>query len=565
MLNIEINGVQFKTEPGQTILEFCLSKNIEIPHLCWHPDLPAQAKCRICVVNVNGRLLTSCNTKLQDDMRIVTENEEIIKARKLNIELLLANHNLDEEDTELSRLAEKLGVKESRFDKLHDKQIDQKSPAIMRDNNKCILCGRCIQKCQEVQRINAIGFANRGHYTEVSSFFGHSLADVACVTCGQCTNVCPSGAFTEKSYEKEVWEALKDPDKIVCVQTAPTIRATLGETQGMSAGSLVTGKMVAALRKLGFDKVLDTDFAADLTIVEEGTELINRIKNKGILPQITSCSPGWVKFLEHFYPELIPNLSSCKSPQQMFGALLKTYYAKKQNIDPKKIVSVSIMPCTAKKFECEREEMKNSGLKEVDYSLTARELGRMISQAGIDFKNLPDEWFDPVMGSSSGAGAIFGATGGVMEAALRTAADILEGKDLQQIEYHGVRGIKGIKEATVHIAGMDIRVAVAHGLGNARTLLKEVKENPSKYHFIEIMACSGGCVGGGGQPIPTNFDIIKKRAEALYKQDMDLELRKSHNNPEIIMLYDEFLEKYGSHKAHELLHTSYTKRNIFGN
>jgi iron-only hydrogenase group A len=565
MIKVKIDGVQFDAEAGQTILEFCLKKEIKIPHLCWHPDLDPQAKCRICVVNVNGRMSTSCNTKLQDGMDIITENDEIIKARKLNVELLIANHDLKDEDNELSRLAKELGVQKSRFDKSHDKQVDDKSPAIMRDNNKCILCGRCVQKCQDIQNVNAIGLSGRGHFTEVSSYFKHNLDDIACVTCGQCTNICPSGAFIEKDYIKEVMDAIANPDKIVIVQTAPSIRGTLGECFGMPPGSLVTGKMVAALRKLGFDKVLDTDFTADLTIVEEGTELINRIKNKGVLPQITSCSPGWVKFMEHFFPEFMPNMSSCKSPQQMFGALLKTYYASIHNMDPSKIVSVSIMPCTAKKFEMSRPEMNDSGFADVDYSLTTRELGRMINDAGIDFKSLPDGLFDPVMGNSSGAAAIFGATGGVMEAALRTAADILEEKELDNIEYNAVRGIKGIKEATVKIAGMDVNVAVAHGLRNARALLEIVKKEPSKYHFIEIMACPGGCVGGGGQPVPTTKEKAKLRAEALYKQDRDLKLRKSHKNPEIAKLYEDFLGSHGSEKAHHLLHTKYTKRNEFGN
>ena len=564
MSQIMINGVQFEAKEGETILELCKRNNVEIPHLCYHPDLEAQARCRICVVSVNGKLVTSCNTKVIDGMNIITENDEIIKARKLNMELLLANHDAKLEDNELGKVAKKLGVDKSRFDKIQDKTVDDSSAGIHHDNNKCILCGRCVQKCQTIQSVFAIGFENRGHYTEVNPYFNHGLGDVSCVLCGQCTNVCPSQALMEKDYTKEVTDAINDSDKVVIVQTAPSIRGTLGETQGMEPGSLVTGNMVAALRKLGFDKVLDTNFTADLTIVEEGNELIQRVKNKGVLPQITSCSPGWVKFIEHFYPELLPNLSSCKSPQQMFGTLLKTYYAKKNNIDPSKIVSVSIMPCIAKKYEMNRPEMKDSGFKDVDYSLTTRELGRMIKDAGIDFANLEDDKFDPIMGESTGAAAIFGATGGVMEAALRTAVDILEGKDLQEIEYTGVRGLKGIKEATVKVAGIDVSVAVAHGLGNARALMEMVKKYPSKYHFIEIMACPGGCVGGGGQPAPTNSEVVKKRSEALYAEDKGLTYRKSHKNPEIIQLYEEFLKEYGSHKAHELLHTKYTAMNELG-
>ncbi|MCK5282083.1 MAG: [FeFe] hydrogenase, group A [Nanoarchaeota archaeon] len=564
MINIAINGIQMQVEEGKTILETCLKHNIDVPYLCWHPDLAAQARCRICIVEANGKMITSCNTKVQEDMNIVTENEEIIKARKLNLELLIANHDIINENNEVAELAKKLGITESRFDKLHDKSVDSTSAAIYRDNNKCILCGRCVQKCQEIQSVYALGFANRGHYTEVTSWFDHGLGEVACTQCGQCSNICPSGAITEVGSIKEVMDAVKDPDKVVIVQTAPSIRGTLGETQGMPPGSLVTGKMVSALRRIGFDKVLDTDFTADLTIVEEGTELIHRIKNKGILPMITSCSPGWIKFIEHFFPELLPNLSTCKSPQQMFGTLAKTYYAEKNNMDPSKIISVSIMPCTAKKFECARPEMDDSGFRDVDYVLTTRETGKIISAEGIDFKNLPDESFDPIMGSSSGAAAIFGATGGVMEAALRTAADILEGKDLEKFEYTAVRGQEGIKEAAVEVAGMKINVAIAHGLENARRLMETVKENPSKYHFIEIMACVGGCVGGGGQPMPTNSEVIRKRSGALYNQDKNLELRKSHKNPEIIQLYKDFLGEAGGHKAHELLHTKYTKRNVFG-
>ena len=562
-MNIKINGNNFEGEQGKTILEICNDHGIEVPHLCYHRDLDKQARCRICVVKANGRIVSSCNTKAMDGMSIITDDDEIKKARKLNIELLIANHHPKEEDNELAKLARKLGVERSRFEKIRSKKTDHTSVAISRDNNKCILCGRCVQKCQDIQTVHAIGFEDRGHDTEVMPYFGHGLGEIACVQCGQCTNVCPSGAIVEKDYTKEIEEAIKDPKKVVVVQTAPSIRGTLGETQGMEPGSLVTGKMVTALQKLGFDKVLDTDFAADLTIVEEGTELIHRIKNKGKLPMITSCSPGWINFIEHFYPELLPHVSSCKSPQQMFGAIAKTYYADKIRVDPKDMISVSIMPCTAKKYECDRKEMKDSGFKDVDYSITTRELGRMISKAGIDFKGLHDGWYDPLMGSSSGAAAIFGASGGVMEAALRTAADILTGEDLQEFEYHGVRGLKRIKEATVNVSGMDINVAIAHGLGNARKLLEIVKKEPSRYHFIEIMACPGGCVGGGGQPVPTDSEVIKKRSEALYDQDSQLALRKSHKNPEIIQLYSDFLGDFGGEKAHKLLHTSYIKKNRF--
>ncbi|MBN2457882.1 iron hydrogenase small subunit [Candidatus Woesearchaeota archaeon] len=564
MTMIKINGTGYETKAGETILETCLRNNIDVPYLCYHPDMQKQTRCRICIVEVNGKIQTSCNTLATDGMDILTDTEEIKKLRRMNMELMLAGKDFSSyKGTRFAEVAESVGVTTSRFGKNSNKKIDEDSPALIRDNNKCILCGRCVQKCQNVQTVNAIGFTNRGHATEVTPYFNRSLNDVACVQCGQCSLVCPTGAIKEQDNITGVMQAIADPEKIVLVQTAPSIRAAIGETQGMEPGSLVTKKMVSALRKLGFDRVLDTDFSADLTIVEEGTELISRIRNNGVLPMMTSCCPGWIKFMEHFYPDFMPNVSTCKSPQQMFGALVKTYYAEKNNMDPSKIVSVSVMPCTAKKFEIRRPEMRDSGYADVDHVLTTRELGDMVKSRGIDFQGLDEQDFDPLMGQSTGAAAIFGATGGVMEAALRTAADILEGKELESIEYQAVRGMDGIKEAEVEIAGMKLKVAVAHGLGNARKLFEHIRKNPAEYHFIEIMCCPGGCSGGGGQPIPTTNEIIKKRNEALYREDQGLPFRKSHKNPEIIRLYDEYIGSANSEKAHHLLHTGYSKKNQF--
>ncbi len=565
-MQIEINGKRYGVEEGKSILQVCEENNIYIPHLCYHPDLEPQAKCRLCLVEINGKIDTSCNNKVRKGLIIKTDTPEIIKFRKLNLELLLANKKeLLEEDNEVSELARKFGVTTEPLFKKKELRKVAFCTSLCRDNSKCIHCGKCVQKCREIQGVDAIGIGGRSHETQVTSVFDETIGDVACTFCGQCTNVCPTGAIKEHDYTEEVKNAIRDSNKIVLVQTAPATRATVGETQGMPPGSLVTGKMVAGLRRLGFNKVLDTNFGADLTIMEEGIELIGRIQNKGIFPMITSCCPGWVKFIEHFFPEQLEHLSSCKSPHQMFGAIAKTYYAKKNNFDPKNIVVVSIMPCTAKKFEAERPEMKNLGLKDVDYVLTTRELGNWLNSENIKLSELADEDYDPIMGLSTGAGAVFGATGGVMEAALRTVADVLERKDLDKIDYHEVRGMQGIREASLKIAGMDINVAIAHDLKNARKIMQDVKDGKSKYHFIEIMACPGGCIGGGGQPIPTTKEIIKKRASAIYHQDKILPIRKSHKNPEINTLYKEFLGKPGSEIAHKMLHTSYTKRNKWGN
>ncbi len=562
-MQITINGKPYLINDHKTILEVCLENEVEVPHFCYHLDLLPRARCRICIVDVDGRVMAACNTKIREGMNIQTDTEMIINLRKLNLELILAINPsiLDNEKSEVSLLAKQLGITKDyiRFDKV-PKTLDESSPSLIRDSSLCILCGKCVQKCQDIQGVCAIGFMNRSHQAKITTAFEHNLNDISCVFCGQCSNVCPTGAIKEKEYINQVKEAIADPNKIVIVETAPAVRASLGEIHGMPVGSLVTGKMVAALRKLGFDRVLDTDFTADLTILEEGTEFINRIKNNGVLPMITSCSPGWIKYIEHFYPNLLHHLSTCKSPQQMFGALVKTYYAEKNKLDPKDIICVSIMPCTAKKFEMGREEMKASGYQDVDYVLTTRELGKWISETRIDFAKLPDEDFDRLMGESTGAAVIFGATGGVMEAALRSVVDILENKDLENIEYTQVRGLEHIKEATLKVAGIEVNIAVVHGLKNANKLLEEIQKGNSKYHFIEIMACSGGCIGGGGQPIPTNSEIIKKRAAAIYQEDKRLPLRKSHKNPEVQKLYNDFLIKPGSEKSHNLLHTKYTNR-----
>jgi len=561
-MRIKINGKEIEAVEGKTILETADENNIEIPRLCYHEDMTPEARCRLCVVEINGKLTTSCNTKVQEGMDILTDSKKVLDSRKMNVELMLAR--LPEkslpEDNRLYLLSKKLGIEKPRFERATPKKdLDDNNPSIIRDSSKCVLCGKCVQKCQAVQEVCAIGYAKRGINTSITAPFNHKLNDIPCMYCGQCSLVCPVDAIKERDDTEKVIAAIKDPKKHVVVQTAPAIRAAIGEEVGMPPGSLVTKKMVTALKKLGFDKVFDTDFAADLTIMEEGSELIERIKNNGVLPLITSCSPGWIKFCEHFYPELLPNLSSCKSPQQMFGAIAKTYYAKKNNINPADIFVVSIMPCTAKKFECTRPEMNSSGYQDVDAVLTTRELGRWLRKECIKFEDLEDSDFDPILGVSTGAGAIFGNTGGVMEAALRTAYELITGKELKNIEFTTVRGLKGLKEAEIDIDGLKVKVAVAHGLGNARRILDRVK-NGEKFHFIEIMTCPGGCIGGGGQPKPTNSEVLKKRIEALYKQDRELKYRKSHENPEVMTLYKEFLIKPLGEKSHKLLHTHYKQR-----
>ena len=570
MVNLTINGKQIQAEQGAIILEAARAAGVYIPTLCYHPELRPEGACRLCMVEASGArtLVASCVYPVSEGMVVKTNTEKVREARKTVVELLLANHPKDclccqkSGDCELQKIAADLGLRKIRFEggetKAHT--IDCSNPSLVRDQEKCILCGRCIRICRDVQGMNVYSFAGRGFNTIVSTAFEHDLKDAACTYCGQCASVCPTGAIVEKDDTDQVWRAINDEDKVVIVQTAPSVRVALGEELGIPAGSIVTGKMVAALRSLGFDKVFDTNFSADLTIMEEGHEFLDRLQNGGVLPMITSCSPGWVNMIELKYPELLPHLSTAKSPQQMFGAVAKTYYAEKAGIDPAKIVSVSVMPCTAKKAEAQREEMCDSGYRDVDIVITTRELGRMIREAGIDFASLPEENFDSPLGIGTGAGAIFGNTGGVMEAALRTVADVVSGEDLPKLEYEEVRGMEETREATVTVAGKEIKVAVVNTLGSARKMLERIKAGTADYQFIEVMACPGGCIGGGGQPVPVNREIRQKRREALFDCDRMSELRKSHENPEIKALYDNWLGKPLGEKAHHLLHTHYSPK-----
>ena len=574
-VNLKINGMEVSVPAGSTILEAARAAGIEIPTLCYLKDVSQTGSCRMCLVEVKGgrALQAACVYPVSEGLEVYTNTPKVRDARKITLELILSNHErkcltcVRSRNCELQTLADELGVTEISYEGVRNEYpIDDLSPSIVRDNNKCVLCRRCVNMCKNIQTVGAIDTVNRGFKTQIACAFEKSLNAVSCVNCGQCIAVCPVGALREKDSTDEVWSALADSGKHVVVQTAPAVRAALGEEFGMEMGTPVTGKMVAALRRLGFDKVFDTDFAADLTIMEEGTELISRIKNGGKLPMITSCSPGWIKFCEHNFPDMLDNLSSCKSPHEMFGAVIKSYYADKAGIAPKDIYVVSVMPCTAKKFEAKREELSVNGLADVDAVITTRELAKMIKQAGIRFDKLPDEKFDVPFGEeATGAGVIFGATGGVMEAAIRTVADILDGTSHKDVDYEAVRGLEGIKLASVEAGGRIIRAAVAHGLGNARALIEKVKSGEISVDFIEIMACPGGCVNGGGQPIvPSSVrmdaDIRAERAKAIYSEDKSLPLRKSHDNPYIKQLYDEFLGEPCGHKSHDLLHTHYTAR-----
>ena len=574
-VNIKINGIPLSVPKNYTILEAARENGFEIPTLCYLKDINAIGACRICVVEVKGArsLVAACVYPVNEGMEVVTNSPAVLKARRLTLELILSTHDkkclscVRSGSCELQKLCKEYGVEdENFFEGVNERvEIDMSAPHMYRDNNKCILCRRCVAACEKLQSVSVIGPIERGFKTHIGSPFEVELDATSCVSCGQCIVACPTGALSEKDDTDKVWAALADPTKHVVVQTAPSIRVTLGEAFGMPVGSNVKGKMVAALRRLGFDKVFDTDFSADLTIMEEANEFLHRVQNGGTLPMITSCSPGWVKFCEFNYPEMIDNLSTCKSPQQMFGAVIKTYYAEKNGIDPKDIVSVSIMPCTAKKFEVGRDHQDAAGVADVDIALTTRELARMIERAGIMFTQLPDEDFDNPLGESTGAGVIFGATGGVMEAALRTAVEKLTGEELKALDFTEVRGTAGIKEATYNVAGMDVNVAVASGLANARALLEDVKAGRKNYHFIEIMACPGGCVNGGGQPTQPasvrNFvDLRAERAKAIYEEDKNLPVRKSHENPMIKKIYDEYFGEPGSHKAHHVLHTQYVDR-----
>ena len=577
MVNLKINGIDVSAPEGSTVLEAARQAGIDIPTLCYLKDVSQTGSCRMCVVEIKGAraLQAACVYPVSEGIEVLTHSARVKRARKTTLELILSNHERKcltctrNQNCELQALCDELGVSDIAYEGVRNEyKIDDLSPSIVRDNNKCVLCRRCVSACKDVQTVAVIDTMERGFATKVGCAFDAPLAETACVNCGQCIAACPVGALYEKDGTAAVWEAIEDDDKYVVVQTAPAVRAALGEEFGLPMGTPVTGKMAAALKRMGFDKVFDTDTGADVTIMEEGTELLDRLQNGGKLPLITSCSPGWIKFCEHNFPDFLDNLSSCKSPHQMFGALLKTYYAKKEGIDPKKMFVVSVMPCTAKKFESARDEMEHGGLHDVDAVITTRELAKMIKESGIQFTRLADEDFDNPFSEASGAGVIFGATGGVTEAALRTVYEVVEKKPLDKVEFEAVRGTDGIKEATVTLGGKDVRVAIAHGLGNARALLEAIRNGEKSYEFVEIMACPGGCVTGGGQPIChsktyMDVDVKAERAKALYSEDARLSIRKSHENPDIKKLYEEFLEKPGSHIAHELLHTHYIARGKF--
>ncbi len=566
-MKLTINGKECWANSGETILKVADREGIKIPTLCYLKGFSPTGSCRICMVEVNGnRLVPSCAFPVAEGITVSTNSEKVRRARKTIIELLIANHPQDcltcvrNGNCELQTLAAQYGVRSYRYKgERRTAKIDVASPALERDPEKCILCGRCVQVCHEIQNVGAIDFVRRGFSSQVSSAMERSLNTVPCVFCGQCITVCPVGALREKSHQKQVWAAINDPGKIVVAQVAPAVRVALGEEFGMEPGSVVTGKTISALRRLGVDFVFDTNFGADLTILEEATELIERLQNGEILPMLTSCSPGWIKYIEHFYPELLPNLSSCKSPHEMEGALIKTYWAQKLGIEPDKIFVVSIMPCTAKKFEAKRPEL-GGDFPDVDAVLTTRELARMIRIAGIDFTKLSDEFFDDPMGESTGAASIFGAAGGVLEAALRTAHFYLTGKEMRDLEFSPIRGLHGVKHAEMELDGTVLRVAAVNGLKNISKILDKIREGETPYHFIEVMACPGGCVNGGGQPLPAAPEKLRKRTEAIYEIDRSFAKRCSHHNESLQKLYQDFLGEPNGHKSHALLHTHYIER-----
>ncbi len=592
LISVNIDGIDVIVESGTSILDAAKKVNIHIPTLCYHEDLCIAGNCRICVVEVEGQrtLTASCATPAANGMVIRTNTPKVRNARKDIIALLVSEHNTQcttcfrSTNCELQFLATEFNIDNDRYLSVlkPNNKIDKSSWSIEKDDSKCVRCQRCVRTCAELQHVNAITVAYKGAEMKISTFMELPLNEVVCVNCGQCITHCPTGALTERRYFDYIWDSIGDDTKHVVINTAPSVRVAIGEVLGYPVGTRVTGKMVTALKKIGFDAVLDTDYTADLTIMEEGTELLMRLKKalldkeKVALPMITSCSPGWVKFIEHMYPDHLEHLSTCKSPQQMFGALTKTYYAEKMGIDPKDIVSVSAMPCAAKKYEANRPEMKDSGYQDIDAGLTTRELGLMIKQAGINFHELHESNFDTLMGKSTGAGVIFGATGGVMEAALRTAYELVTGREVpfENLNVTPVRGLDKIKEATIKLEdckeewsflnGVELKVAIAHGLTNARVIMDQIKRGESPYHFIEIMACPGGCIGGGGQPIPTTDEVRKKRIAAIYEEDEDMVYRKSHENPEVKLIYEEFLvDGPLGKKSHKLLHTHYTKRNRY--
>ncbi len=588
-VSLKINDIPVEVESGTTILEAARSANVTIPTLCNHEDLGVAGNCRICLVEVEGsaQLQASCAVPVGDGMVINTNTARVRRTRKDIVALLMSEHNNDclrcwrNGNCELQDLASEYGVDSVPYLDIHETvSVDISSPAIRKDDDKCVRCQRCVRTCHELQDVNALAVVNKGGELKISTFMNKPLHDVVCTNCGQCVDRCPTGALTEVNYIEEVWAALDNPGKHVVVQTAPAVRVAIGEGLGEAPGERFTGKMVTALRRMGFDRVFDTNFTADLTIMEEGTELLQRLKSALVggpsvaLPQFSSCCPGWIKFIEHEYSDMLPCLSSCKSPQQMFGSLAKTYYAEKAGIDPKDIVVVSVMPCTAKKFEAGRPEMVDSGFRDVDYVLTTRELDRMIEQAGLDFSRLEESACDSLLGQHTGAAVLFGATGGVMEAALRTAYELVTGREVPFVNLNitPVRGQEGVREASIpldnclpdwaFLNGVELKVAVAHGLANARRLVSSIHRGEASYHFVEIMACPGGCLGGGGQPIPTTPDIRKSRTEAIYAEDGALPIRKSHENPEVMRIYADFLGEPCGEKSHHLLHTSYQPRSL---